>query len=79
MVVNIKMAVLQVLLEMQQGHSFILERTLALGRWWCSNYNDPELAAAVRALANYESQKKYVFKYKVETAVWMKYKLPFWM
>ena len=25
--------------------------------------NDPELAAAVRALANYGSQKKYVFKY----------------
>lgn len=26
-------------------------------------HNDPELAAAVRALANYGSQKKYVFKY----------------
>jgi len=26
--------------------------------------NDPELAMAVRALANYGSQKKYVFKYK---------------
>ena len=25
--------------------------------------NDPELAAAVRALANYGSQRKYVFKY----------------
>ena len=25
--------------------------------------NDPELAAAIRALANYGSQKKYVFKY----------------
>ena len=35
----------------------------ALGDAGAVTTNDPELAAAVRALANYGSQRKYVFKY----------------
>ena len=46
------------------GHSFYPGKNLgALGDGGAVTTNDPELASAVRALANYGSQKKYVFKY----------------
>lgn len=46
------------------GHSFYPGKNLgALGDAGAVTTNDPKLAAAVRALANYGSQKKYVFKY----------------
>jgi dTDP-4-amino-4,6-dideoxygalactose transaminase len=46
------------------GHSFYPGKNLgALGDGGAVTTNDPELSAAVRALANYGSQKKYVFKY----------------
>ena len=46
------------------GHSFYPGKNLgALGDGGAVTTNDPELAAVVRALANYGSQKKYVFKY----------------
>ena len=46
------------------GHSFYPGKNLgAVGDGGAITTNDPELAAAVRALANYGSQKKYVFKY----------------
>lgn len=46
------------------GHSFYPGKNLgALGDGGAVTTNDPELAAAVRALANYGSQRKYVFRY----------------
>lgn len=46
------------------GHSFYPGKNLgALGDGGAVTTDDQELAAAVRALANYGSQKKYVFKY----------------
>lgn len=46
------------------GHSFYPGKNLgALGDGGAVTTNDPDLAATVRALANYGSQKKYVFKY----------------
>ena len=46
------------------GHSFYPGKNLgALGDGGAVTTNDLELATAVRALANYGSQKKYVFKY----------------
>ena len=46
------------------GHSFYPGKNLgALGDGGAVTTNDSELAATVRALANYGSQKKYVFKY----------------
>lgn len=46
------------------GHSFYPGKNLgALGDGGAVTTNDPELSAAVRALANYGSSKKYVFKY----------------
>ena len=46
------------------GHSFYPGKNLgALGDGGAVTTNEPELAAAVRALANYGSSKKYVFKY----------------
>ncbi|OYP50550.1 aminotransferase [Prevotella sp. P3-120] len=46
------------------GHSFYPGKNLgALGDGGAVTTNDPELTAAIRALANYGSQKKYVFKY----------------
>ena len=46
------------------GHSFYPGKNLgALGDAGAVTTNDPELSAAIRALANYGSQKKYVFKY----------------
>lgn len=46
------------------GHSFYPGKNLgALGDGGAVTTNNPELAAAIRALANYGSQKKYVFKY----------------
>lgn len=46
------------------GHSFYPGKNLgALGDGGAVTTNDPNLAAVVRALANYGSQKKYVFKY----------------
>ena len=46
------------------GHSFYPGKNLgALGDGGAVTSNDPELAAAVRTLSNYGSQKKYVFKY----------------
>ncbi len=46
------------------GHSFYPGKNLgALGDGGAVTTNDSELAAALRALANYGSQKKYVFKY----------------
>lgn len=46
------------------GHSFYPGKNLgALGDGGAITTSDPELAAVVRALANYGSQKKYVFKY----------------
>lgn len=46
------------------GHSFYPGKNLgALGDAGAVTTNDPELATAVRALANYGSQRKYVFKY----------------
>jgi dTDP-4-amino-4,6-dideoxygalactose transaminase len=46
------------------GHSFYPGKNLgALGDGGAVSTNDPDLAEAVRALANYGSQKKYVFKY----------------
>lgn len=46
------------------AHSFYPGKNLgALGDAGAVTTNDPELAACVRALANYGSQKKYVFKY----------------
>ena len=45
------------------GHSFYPGKNLgALGDGGAITTNDPELASVVRALANYGSQKKYVFK-----------------
>jgi len=46
------------------GHSFYPGKNLgALGDAGAVTSNDEELAKAIRALANYGSQKKYVFKY----------------
>ena len=46
------------------GHSFYPGKNLgALGDAGAVTTNDQELATAVRALANYGSQRKYVFKY----------------
>ena len=46
------------------GHSFYPGKNLgALGDGGAVTTNDDELAAVIRALANYGSQKKYVFKY----------------
>ena len=46
------------------GHSFYPGKNLgALGDAGAVTTNDPELAEAIRALANYGSQRKYVFKY----------------
>lgn len=46
------------------GHSFYPGKNLgALGDGGAVTTSDPELASVVRALANYGSQKKYVFKY----------------
>ncbi len=46
------------------GHSFYPGKNLgALGDGGAVTTNDPELAAVVRALANYGSKKKNVFKY----------------
>lgn len=46
------------------GHSFYPGKNLgALGDGGAVTTNDKDLADAVRALANYGSQKKYVFKY----------------
>ena len=46
------------------GHSFYPGKNLgALGDGGAVTTDDPELAAAVRTLANYGSSKKYVFKY----------------
>ncbi len=46
------------------GHSFYPGKNLgALGDAGAVTTNDLELAVAIRALANYGSQKKYVFKY----------------
>ena len=46
------------------GHSFYPGKNLgALGDGGAVTTNDPELAEAVRTLANYGSSKKYVFKY----------------
>ena len=46
------------------GHSFYPGKNLgALGDGGAVTTNDDELAQAVRTLANYGSQKKYVFKY----------------
>lgn len=47
------------------GHSFYPGKNLgALGDGGAVTTNDSDLAATVRTLANYGSQKKYVFKYK---------------
>ena len=47
------------------GHSFYPGKNLgALGDGGAVTTSDPELAATVRALANYGSQRKYVFKYE---------------
>lgn len=46
------------------GHSFYPGKNLgALGDGGAVTTNDPELAEAVRTLANYGSSRKYVFKY----------------
>ena len=46
------------------GHSFYPGKNLgALGDGGAVTTNDEELANAIRALANYGSQKKYIFKY----------------
>lgn len=46
------------------GHSFYPGKNLgALGDGGAVTTNDTELATCIRALANYGSQKKYVFKY----------------
>jgi dTDP-4-amino-4,6-dideoxygalactose transaminase len=46
------------------GHSFYPGKNLgALGDGGAVTTDDDELAAAIRALANYGSQRKYVFKY----------------
>lgn len=46
------------------GHSFYPGKNLgALGDAGCVTTNDDELAALVRALGNYGSEEKYVFKY----------------
>ena len=46
------------------GHSFYPGKNLgALGDGGAVTTNDDDLAAVIRALANYGSQKKYVFKY----------------
>ncbi len=47
------------------GHSFYPGKNLgALGDGGAVTTNDPQLASVVRALANYGSHKKYVFKYR---------------
>lgn len=47
------------------GHSFYPTKNLgALGDAGAMTTNDEELAKVVRAIANYGSQKKYVFKYE---------------
>ena len=46
------------------GHSFYPGKNLgALGDGGAATTNDPDVAAAIRTLANYGSQRKYVFKY----------------
>ena len=47
------------------GHSFYPGKNLgALGDGGCVTTSDPQLAATVRALANYGSERKYIFRYK---------------
>jgi len=47
------------------GHSFYPGKNLgALGDGGAVTTDDPELAATIKAIANYGSEKKYVFKYK---------------
>ncbi len=47
------------------GHSFYPGKNLgALGDGGCVTTSDPDLARTVRTLANYGSEKKYVFDYK---------------
>ena len=47
------------------GHSFYPGKNLgALGDGGAVTTNSKELAECVRALANYGSEKKYVFKYR---------------
>lgn len=47
------------------GHSFYPGKNLgALGDAGAVTTDDPDLADAIRALANYGSQRKYVFKYR---------------
>lgn len=47
------------------GHSFYPGKNLgALGDGGAVTTNNPELATAIRSLANYGSQQKYVFKYR---------------
>ena len=60
------------------GHSFYPGKNLgALGDGGAVTTNDSELAAVVRALANYGSQKKYVFKYAAVILALMRFKLLF--
>ena len=55
------------------GHSFYPGKNLgALGDGGAVTTDDEELAKAIRALANYGSQKKYVFKYRLSCkSPWM--------
>lgn len=51
-------------LGLAAGHSFYPGKNLgALGDAGAVTTSDPELAAAIRALGNYGSTRKYVFKY----------------
>ena len=55
------------------GHSFYPGKNLgALGDGGAVTTNDLELAITVRTLANYGSQKKYIFKYLVEDNTYRK-------
>lgn len=62
------------------GHSFYPGKNLgALGDGGAVTTDDPELAAAVRALANYGSQKNMSSSMPAVIVVLTRYKLLFWM
>lgn len=62
------------------GHSFYPGKNLgALGDGGAITTNNAELAATIRALANYGSQKNMFSNIVAAIVVWMKFRQQFWM